>query len=460
MSGGAALRRLKKEYATLDKERPPGVLIVRPLETNFLHAHFLLAGEAFYDMPYEGGVYHGVLKFPSNYPMGPPAVIMRTPSGRFQPDQKICFSMSDFHKEEWNPMWNIGTILTGLVSFMNGEDITTGGMRATASARRQFAQQSLRHNMQQDALAKELFASALEDVVTERAKHGNVWPPVRPPPTVQPSKQAAAAVSAGKRVSARRPKRAKSKGVVSNDTNDLNKKAEPEPVAAISNKPPDTTGKNAAKNKKKREREKRKKLARTFLTNLRETTPKFLDAVLAALDKLGGSVSHYPADHVCWRTESMEEYNDLVTALRGATDDTQLLIESEIGGRSIATFELLEPIQYNDGRSIPVVEIPAPKDGRPYKRGLEHVEFVIGDDENDNGGTVKSIEEQKLVLEDFMNKYPAIEWNTKAIDKPVNADVSLQVELGEDFGVCSIKFHLLPLSKVVECEKEGTAGIS
>lgn len=89
MATGTTLRRLKKEYATLDKERPPGVLIVRPLETNCLHAHFLLAGEAFYDTPYEGGVYHGVLQFPREYPMKPPAVIMRTPSGRFQPDKKV-----------------------------------------------------------------------------------------------------------------------------------------------------------------------------------------------------------------------------------------------------------------------------------------------------------------------------------------------------------------------------------
>ncbi len=89
MSSGTALRRLKKEYAIIDKEPPPGVLIVRPLERNFLHAHFLLGGEAFYDTPYEGGCFHGVLQFPKEYPMKPPAVIMRTPSGRFQPDKKV-----------------------------------------------------------------------------------------------------------------------------------------------------------------------------------------------------------------------------------------------------------------------------------------------------------------------------------------------------------------------------------
>ena len=96
MAQAVAIRRLKTEYANLLKSKEPG-LFVKPLEKNFLHAHFILYGSIFYDTPYEGGVYHGVLKFPSNYPMKPPTVILRTPSGRFEPDKKICFSMSDFH---------------------------------------------------------------------------------------------------------------------------------------------------------------------------------------------------------------------------------------------------------------------------------------------------------------------------------------------------------------------------
>lgn len=31
--------------------------------------------------------------------MKPPSVIMITPSGRFQPNARICMSMSDFHPE-------------------------------------------------------------------------------------------------------------------------------------------------------------------------------------------------------------------------------------------------------------------------------------------------------------------------------------------------------------------------
>ena len=64
--------------------------------------------------PYEGGYFHGKLKFPPEYPLKPPSILMLTPSGRFKPNTRLCLSMSDFHPETWNPMWSVSTILMGL----------------------------------------------------------------------------------------------------------------------------------------------------------------------------------------------------------------------------------------------------------------------------------------------------------------------------------------------------------
>lgn len=72
------------------------------------------------DTPYEGGEYYGRLTFPSEYPFKPPAIRMTTPSGRFQPDTRLCLTMSDFHPSLWNPSWSVATILNGLLSFMVG----------------------------------------------------------------------------------------------------------------------------------------------------------------------------------------------------------------------------------------------------------------------------------------------------------------------------------------------------
>ena len=78
------------------------------------------------DCPFEGGFYVGKLMLPTEYPSKPPGVMMITPNGRFQPEKKICMSMSDYHPESWSPAWSISTVLIGLVSFMNSEEASTG----------------------------------------------------------------------------------------------------------------------------------------------------------------------------------------------------------------------------------------------------------------------------------------------------------------------------------------------
>lgn len=179
MSQSTAIRRLKKEYQELQKNPVYQGIFVKPKEENFLHAHFILSGESFDDTAYEGGVYHGVLKFPPNYPLKPPSVLMYTPSGRFKVNQRICFSYSDFHPELWCPAWNIRTILVGLVSFMNSEEATTGEEIASHSERVQYAQTSLQYCVEKDAEAKAIFGTELENLNRQRDGLGQLWPPPR-----------------------------------------------------------------------------------------------------------------------------------------------------------------------------------------------------------------------------------------------------------------------------------------
>jgi predicted metalloenzyme YecM len=60
---------------------------------------------------------------------------------------------------------------------------------------------------------------------------------------------------------------------------------------------------------------------------------------------------------------------------------------------------------------------------------LEHVEFVIDQD-----------------FESFMRRYPDLQFDLKAITKESNPDISLKL------GEYSVKFHNLPLDKVIEEE--------
>ena len=123
-----------------------------PLETNILEWHWVIEGPP--NSPYHGGTYHGKLKFPSEYPLKPPSVIMNTPSGRFTPGRRLCLSMSDFHPETWNPMWSVSTILTGLFSFMLDTQPTLGSVESTLMQKKSFATSSMLFNLKNPEFVK------------------------------------------------------------------------------------------------------------------------------------------------------------------------------------------------------------------------------------------------------------------------------------------------------------------
>lgn len=86
----------RAEFVRLQKN-PPDHIEATPLDSDILTWHYVIRGPD--DSPYAGGVYHGKLLFPAQYPFKPPGIQMCTPSGRFKVDTRLCLSMSDFHPE-------------------------------------------------------------------------------------------------------------------------------------------------------------------------------------------------------------------------------------------------------------------------------------------------------------------------------------------------------------------------
>lgn len=68
----------------------------------------------------------GKLTFPKEYPYKPPSIMMVTETGRFEVNQRICLSISDFHPESWNPIWPVKSIIIGVISFMTSTQQTFG----------------------------------------------------------------------------------------------------------------------------------------------------------------------------------------------------------------------------------------------------------------------------------------------------------------------------------------------
>jgi predicted metalloenzyme YecM len=132
-------------------------------------------------------------------------------------------------------------------------------------------------------------------------------------------------------------------------------------------------------------------------------------------------------DHLCYRVETVERYHEM---LHRFSESAQLLGETEINGRPIATFEFKEPLR-TGGWRIPYLELPAPKDGSPYKEGLEHAEFVtIGD------------------VGKFAEKHAGLPFDRAGMNKLINPELGLKLPAEN----LSVKFHEQPLGAVVRIE--------
>ncbi|PXF45909.1 Ubiquitin-conjugating enzyme E2 J2 [Gracilariopsis chorda] len=167
MTSKTSTHRLRKEFRNISREPPPHIT-ARPLPSNILKWYFVLEGPT--NTPYEGGIFMGRLQFPEQYPYKPPAVYMCTPQGRFKCNQKLCLSMSDFHPETWNPLWSVSAVLTGLLSFMLGNEDTVGSIQTTTSQKRLLARDSHRYN-RSDKIFRELFPEFVRNVTHPAPSH-------------------------------------------------------------------------------------------------------------------------------------------------------------------------------------------------------------------------------------------------------------------------------------------------
>lgn len=148
MASKPARSRLLKELKVISADPAPHIHISVD-ESYILDWSYLLQGPM--DTPYEGGWYWGKLRFPKDYPFKPPSILMMTPNGRFQPNTRLCLSMSDYHPESWQPAWSVATVLKGLLSFMCEDTPTAGAVDPLApiATRQQLAANSIAWNKDQ-----------------------------------------------------------------------------------------------------------------------------------------------------------------------------------------------------------------------------------------------------------------------------------------------------------------------
>ncbi|KAL0487354.1 ubiquitin-conjugating enzyme E2 [Acrasis kona] len=138
-SSHSGIKRIMSELQDLQKN-PSSDYEAHPLEDNLFEWHFTVRGPK--DSEFEGGIYHGRIILPSDYPYKAPDIMLLTPNGRFQTNEKICLSITSHHQETWTPAWEIRNILIALIGFMPTEAKGIGALEYPAEMRKKMAKQS------------------------------------------------------------------------------------------------------------------------------------------------------------------------------------------------------------------------------------------------------------------------------------------------------------------------------
>lgn len=110
-----AVKRILQEVKEM-QSNPSDDFMSLPLEENIFEWQFAISGPL--DTEFEGGIYHGRIQLPAEYPFKPPSFMLLTPNGRFETQTKICLSISNHHPEHWQPSWSVRTALVALIAFM------------------------------------------------------------------------------------------------------------------------------------------------------------------------------------------------------------------------------------------------------------------------------------------------------------------------------------------------------
>ncbi|KAL2652265.1 hypothetical protein R1flu_020393 [Riccia fluitans] len=132
-----AVKRILQEVREMQNNASEDFMSL-PLQDNIFEWQFAIRGPQ--DTEFEGGIYHGRIQLPPEYPFRPPAFMLLTPNGRFQTQTKICLSISQHHPEHWQPSWSVRTALVALIAFLPTKpDGALGSLDYTSEERRALA---------------------------------------------------------------------------------------------------------------------------------------------------------------------------------------------------------------------------------------------------------------------------------------------------------------------------------
>ena len=164
MMSPVTARRIAMELKNTQAAKSPK-WIVSPLPNNNFEWHFTLRGAQGTD--YEGGLYHGKIILPPEFPNKAPDIFYITENGRFEPGEKICLTATSWHPEHWTPTWTIIMLLEAMWTFFLTEGSGIGYVAPSGNRRKELAKASRKFTCEHCGMS----ALAAEKILIENEKN-------------------------------------------------------------------------------------------------------------------------------------------------------------------------------------------------------------------------------------------------------------------------------------------------
>jgi predicted metalloenzyme YecM len=101
----------------------------------------------------------------------------------------------------------------------------------------------------------------------------------------------------------------------------------------------------------------------------------FFSDLLSRLKKCDIDVTDMPMSHLTYRTTTESEYETLRDQLK---IDCSEFVETQFNGRAVSIHILKKPLLLEDGFTVSMIELAAPRTQHMYLSGLESMGIIIG----------------------------------------------------------------------------------
>lgn len=102
---------------------------------------------------------------------------------------------------------------------------------------------------------------------------------------------------------------------------------------------------------------------------------EFFSDLLHRMKKSGINIQGMPLSHLLYRTVTIPEYEQLRDELKKYCSE---FVETQFNGRAVSILILEKPLLLEDGFTVSMIELPAPRSVHMYPSGLESIGVIVG----------------------------------------------------------------------------------